>query len=385
MESSHKKMTSAGAVFAFAALLAWNAAAISHRPVVREKAAETEKIVCWYTGEENTAFFEKCADDFQKETGIAVTLEQQQSLDYFSGIYQAVKEETEQPDVYLLKADSLSQAYFSQLLEKNRYAEEYQENYAKNAIAASEYNGTMYGYPLYMNTCVFAYRTDYFEETPKSIQDMIDYSVEHDPGEGVEKLFEWDLSDGFFNFAFFGNAVRFSEEKECLSYSYDDAAYEADQNFFGNLTATIELDENSVTSENVVGDFVRGKTVAILLNSDDMGRISNVNYNITALPALNDELDMTAAAETGLLCVNAMSLKKEEAAQFAEYVTTKKEGILGEMTGHVPVQKSAVTGENQKTAFDQYESAVLKPDALDTTDFWVKFQNAALKIWNDAE
>lgn len=244
----------------------------------------------------------------------------------------------------------------------------------------------MYGYPLYFNTGMFAYRTDYFETAPATIQEMIDYSVEHEPGEGVEKLLEWNLSDGFYNFPFFGAAIQWQEEEMgTIGWTCEEETYEACRTFFGNLTAAIELDEDTISSTSVVEDFKNGKTVAVFLDSDDMTELCEECCQIAGLPNLNEELPMVPVAKTTLLCVNAMSEKKDAAGEFATYVSREEIGKLTELTGHIPVCENALSTKEEKLAYAQYEEAVLEPDALNATDFWVKFQNEVLKIWNAEE
>lgn len=393
MESSQKKVISAYAMVLFGiCLTAKVIAAPEYVPTsitedrrIKEIPAEESEIICWYTGEENRAYFEACADDFEDKTGIVVNLQEQPSLNYFSEIYNAVKEDALAPDVYLLEADHLEQAYFSQLLEKNEYKESFVSGFAENAVEAASRENELYGYPLYFHVPVFAYRTDYFETAPKTVQEMIDYSVEHEPGEGVEKLLEWNLADGFYNYPFFGNAVEWTEEMGTLEWSYPEKKYEACKTFFGNLTAAIELEEETINSNQIVGDFVNGKTVAVFMDSDDIAKIDNTNVKIAKLPKLNEEIPMKPAAKTMLLCVNGMSDSKAAAAEFAAFVTLEKTEQLTELTGHVPVKENLLTTEAQKKAFSQYEKAELEPDALNATDFWVKFQNEVLEIWNDAE
>ncbi len=397
MESSQKRILAAYALVFFGiGLTAKVIAAPEYTRSVMEEAyakeirsakeSETTGIICWYTGDENRAFFETCADDFREETGIAVTLEEQPSLNYFSEIYEAVKNDTKAPDVYLLEADELERAYLCQILKKNTSNEEYTAGIAENAVEAASRRGVLYGYPLYFWTVVFAYRTDYFETAPKSVQEMIDYSVEHEPGEGVEKLLEWDLSDGFCNFPFFGAALNFEKEDGgTVKWSYEKDTYEACQTFFGNLTAAIELDETAIGRKSVVNDFKNGKTVAVFLDSDDILQADGDNVEITGLPDLNEQLSMLPAAKTMLLCVNGMSENEAAAAEFAEYATAQESQKLPELTEHVPVRQEALATEEQKTAYFQYEKAAAEPDALNATDFWVKFQNEVLEIWNDAE
>lgn len=367
--------------------------------VIQEEQAETEaletlkeqellpgeEIIFWYYGSENKEFFENCADEFQEETGIAVSVEEQQSLNYFSRVYDASKTGEDMPDVFLLSAEQSEQAYLTQILSAND--NELPENCAKmaeSACAAWE-DGKLYGYPLYFNTSVFAYRSDYFETAPTSIQEIIDYSIEHEPADGVEKLLEWDLSDACSNFAFLGSGITFQKEEGCITSEYREEEFEACKTFFGNLTAVIELKEDELNSKKVAEDFIQGKTLAVLLPAEELGEIDS-GCKVEVLPKLNQELSMCALSETTLVCVNGMTAKRQAAQAFASYVTSPEtEERLNSMTGHMPVIETALAGELQKTAWKQYESGRAKPEGLNVTDFWVKFQNQALKTWHDAE
>lgn len=350
-----------------------------------EKEFQGEELIFWYYGEENKDFFENCAEAFQEETGAAVSVIEQQSINYFHGVYEASKTGEGMPDAYLLPSEQLEQAYLTQILRANE--KRLPENCAKMAESACDFrgDGELYGYPLYFNTSVFAYRTDYFETAPASIQEIIDYAVEHEPTEGVEKLLEWDLSDPCSNFAFLGNAIIFQKEEGCITPEYREEEFEALKTFFGNLTAVIALDEEEQSSRKVAEDFAGGKTVAVLLPAEKLGEIGS-NCGVEMLPKLNEELDMCALSETTVVCVNGMTEKNQAAQEFAAYVSSQSQvENLNEMTGHIPVIKTALNGELQKTAWLQYESGREKPDGLNVTDFWVKFQSQALKVWHDAE
>ncbi|MCM1257356.1 MAG: extracellular solute-binding protein [Roseburia sp.] len=350
-----------------------------------QKLLSGEEIIFWYYGSENKEFFENCAEEFQEETGIAVSVEEQQSLNYFSGVYDASKTGEDMPDVYLLPAEQLEQAYLTQVLSAND--KDLPENCAKMAESACALreDGKLYGYPLYFNTSVFAYRTDYFENSPVSIQEIIDFSIEHEPTEGVEKLLEWDLSDACANFAFLGDGITFGKAEGCITPEYGEEEFEACKTFFGNLTAVIALDEEELSSRKVAEDFAEGKTVAVLLPAEELGEPEG-NFGVEMLPKLNEELPMCAVSETTVVCVNGMTEKNQAAQEFASYVSSLASAEkLSEMTGHMPVIQTALKGELQDIAYRQYENGRAKPDGLNVTDFWVKFQSQALKVWHDAE
>ncbi|MDE6905815.1 MAG: extracellular solute-binding protein [Lachnospiraceae bacterium] len=344
-----------------------------------------EEITLWFYGPENKEFFENCADSFQEETGVLVKVKEQQSFNYFSGVYEASKSGELTPDVYLLPGEQLEQAYYTQILAENQVS--FPEDCAEMAANTCSFldDGKYYGYPLYFNTSVFAYRKDYFETAPASIQEIIDYSLEHEPGEGVEKLLEWDLSDPRCNYAFLGSGITFSKEEGCVYPAYEEEVYENCKTFFGNLTAVIALDEEEPGSRKVAEDFAGGRTVAALLSPEELGELEE-NWGVEKLPKLNDELSMCPVSETTVLCVNGVTEHAGAAQDFAAYASSLSwEEKLSDMTGHFPVIKTALKGGLQETAFLQYEEGRKKPQGLNVTDFWVKFQSQALKVWHDSE
>ncbi len=344
-----------------------------------------EEIVFWYYGPENKEFFESCGESFQEETGVLVRVEEQQSFNYFSGVYEASKTQELTPDVYLLPGEQLEQAYLTQILAENQVS--FPEDCAEMAAKTCSFldDGKYYGYPLYFNTSVFAYRKDYFETAPSSIQEIIDYSLEHEPGEGVEKLLEWDLSDPRCNFAFLGSGITFSKEEGLVYPEYEEETFENCKNFFGNLTAVIALDEEEPGSRKVAEDFAGGRTVAVLLSPEELGELKE-DWGVEKLPRLNDDLSMCPVSETTVLCVNGMTDHSGAAQEFAAYISSLASAEkLKDMTGHFPVLKTALKGELQETAFLQYEEGRKKPQGLNVTDFWVKFQSQALKVWHDSE
>lgn len=352
----------------------------------QEGIQSAESLTFWYTGEENRGFFEACAADFLAETGIAVLTKHKPEKDYFSGIYDASAAGEEFPDAYLLDADELEKAYFGQVAKENENRKSYESICLKNAVTASVCQDKMAGYPLYFQTYLFAFQNGYFETPPTSIAEMLSYSVEHDPGDGVEKLFEWNLGDAFYNFAFFGAAEDFQEkEMGLLEAGRNEEVFQACEDLFALLSDNIELKAEELTPESIRKDFAEGRTIAVLLDTDDLKMIQDADMTVTVLPALKETIPMTAAAKTAVICVNELSQKTAAAEKFAEYVTIEKSSQLQEMTGHLPVVISNLLGEREKLAGSQYENARLLPNMLNAVDYWVKFQNTVLEIWNGTE
>lgn len=389
MESSQKRKWSGIMVALFGICLLLEAAFANdvflqkQSPKVKE---DKETLTFWYTGDENEAFFLQCADDFWKETGIAVSVAKQQSLNYFSGIYDATELGEEFPDVYLLGGEELEKAYFSQLIKENPKGELYRKEILPQGIKASSYGEKLLGYPLYFETYVFAYRNGYFEAPPTSIQEMLSYSAENDPGEEVERLFEWNLSDSFYNFAFFGAAETLEEkDKGMLEIARNEEIFSSCAHVIELLSDNIALEVENFSEDDMVDRFLSGKSLAVLLNTNRLKELEGVDVSVSTLPAVTEGVPMRGAAKTTMLCVNQLSEQTDAAEKFADYVASKKSKELWEMTGHVPVKSEFLDNTFKNQAAAQYEAAMPLPSALNAVDYWVKFQNTVLEIWNGTE
>lgn len=338
-------------------------------------------LIFWYEDASYDTFLTLAAEEYFKETGTKVLPVYENSTEYMAAVYDKTMQDDEFPDVYLISGDNLEEAYLYGLAAVNEAADAY-KSAAKNAVAASEYNGKMLGYPLSYNTCLFVYQNGYFEKAPASMQDIIDYSNENEPGENVEYLVEWDVNDAFYDFPFISNSVTFEKkEPQLLEVVYEEEVYQQDLEFFEGLLSSFSVNAETVSEESIIENFKEGRTLSAILDTDSLYRLEDCSYSLTKMPDLNEELKTSVCAMTEMLVVNEFSDKQKQAADFAEFVTVSMAEKLHETSGHYSVFQSQNADMVEQTAYHIYEEAVLAPNSQDAKDFWVGLKETIAKYF----
>lgn len=338
-------------------------------------------LIFWYEDETYAEFLDAAAKSYFARTGVKVALECQDTIDYVGDIYERTMQDDGFPDVYLISGDNLEEAYLYGLVSVNKNGTE-NNGIAQNAIKASTYGEKYLGYPLSYNTCVFIYQSGYFETEPQSIQAIIDYSDENEPGENVEYLLEWDVNDAFYDFPFISNSVIFEKtQAECMEVVYDEDLYEQDLAFFEGILESFSIDAETVSEENIVENFLEGKTLCAIVDTDSLHRLEGYSYSVMEIPDLNDSLEADSCAITDMLLVNEFSMQGDVAADFAKFVTVDMAAELYELSGHFSVIPSEEPGKTENVAYQVYEASVLVPDSQDAKSFWVKLEETISKYF----
>lgn len=347
--------------------------------------AEPE-LTFWYTDESLTDYFDTCARQYYEKTGVAVDVVLKDSLGFVETVYQSSMDDTGYPDIYMIQNDSLGKAWLYGLAAENEDADAFSAGYAANAVAASSCDGKMYAYPLTFRTTVFVYQTSAFTEAPGSIQSILDLAETSEIGITAGNLIEWDVTDEFYGFPFVGNSLSFETlDGGKLKVNCDEALYQNELAYYQGLADTVEIDTETITRQQVLDDFSSGATLSAIVDSEDLSKISGMDYQVSVLPAMNEELSMKGCSYTELLVVNDFSKEQEKAADFAAYITTECEKDLEPATGHISVKSDAVTADRSKVIYSQYENSTSVPNTMDVEEFLRELKNKLTAVWNGAD
>ena len=283
----------------------------------------------------------------------------------------------------MIQNDSLGKVCLYGLAKENENAGFENENYAENAVEASSCEGKLYGYPLTFHTGIFVYQTEAFAEAPKSIQEILDLAENSEIGLKAGNLIEWNVADAYYDFPFIGNSITFDAlDAGELQLTVDEDSYEKELAYYQGLSDTINLDTDTITRQQVLEDFSIGATLCAIVDSDDLREIHDMDYSVSMLPALNEELSMRGASYTKMLIVNDYTKESEKAAAFAKFVTTDCVDDLEKQTGYLPVKRDAVTDKKSKLIYQQYENSVNMPNAMNSEEFLIELKNKMTNIWN---
>lgn len=338
-------------------------------------------LVFWYEDDTYTAFFTEAAKRYFEETGLKVSVEYRNGIDYIGEIYDKTMQEDGFPDVYLIPGDNLEKAYLYGLVSVNK-SDMADVGIMEHAIEASAYQGKALGYPLSYNTCLFIYQDGYFAETPTSLQMIIDYSDQNEPAENVDYLLEWDVNDAFYDFPFISNSVTFAKsEAETMNVEYNEDLYNQDLAFFEEILESFSVDASKVSEDGIIENFLAGRTLCAVIDTDSLHRLEGYSYSLMPFPNLNEELSAATSATTDMIVVNDFSEQQDAAADFAKYVTITMSDELHAMSGHYPVIPSENPDATETVANETYETAILVPNSQDAKDFWVNLEETISKYF----
>lgn len=333
--------------------------------------AETD-LIFWYEDADYTEYFETVALRYFERTGTKVAVQCKDTVDYMGDIYDETMQGENFPDVYLISGENLEEAYRYGLVAVNEKGLS-GVNTAQNAITASTYADKLLGYPLSYNTCVFVYQTDYFETAPTSLQAIIDYSNENEPGDSVEYLLEWNVNDAFYDFPFISNSVTFEKTAPgVMNVVWDEEMYQKDLEYFEQILVSFSVDAQNVSEDSIIENFLSGKTISAIIDTNSLYKLSDYSYSLVEMPNLNEELPAYPCAITDMLVVNDFSNEGKEASEFAYFATVTMASQLHELSGHYSVIPSSDSEWVEQVAYLSYNSAVLAPDSQDAKDFWVQ-------------
>ena len=274
---------------------------------------------------------------------------------------------------------------------------ELSKDFPAKAIDAATCGGKLMAYPFYFETCCLLYNKNYVDSAPSSIDEILDYADNYEATEATEKvenIFKWNVADIFSNFFFISNYVNLGGEtgddpaqvsldaqevKDCLAY-------------YQSLNAFFAIDADEVTTDNVLQEFIDGKTVYTIAKTDAIAQIDAADggyfYGIAEVPNLTDELSTKGLSVTNSVVVNAYSRERDTAKDFARFVTYDKATELYTMSEKMPV-RLGVNYENPEMSvlLTQYENSVEVPKLTDLSNYWIEMEIAFANIWkgNDVD
>lgn len=359
---------------------------LKDRPVEEEIIVELPLRI-WYTDPDIQAYMEASASEMAARYQVEVHAELVSEVDYIENISRkSVAEEMEGPDVYVASSDLLEKAFLAGLTtladDKNLT-----EQYSEKAVQAATYAGDVIAWPFYIETCVMLYNRYYVrpEEVPADIEDILTYAenFEADDLTGrVENIFKWNVADVIDNYMFLGAYTDLGgpngDDKSQVSMDLDRAA--ECMNYYQSLNEFFAIDADTVTSEEVIREFIDGKTVFTIVNVPMLAEldravsqgelpeyptertltgengeeiVESLNYEpfyqVAPLPALTDSLDSRGLSVTNSVVVNPYSSNVEAAKACARYLTQERAGKLFEEAGKLTACKDLLGTSKEHT------------------------------------
>lgn len=409
-----------------------------------EKKQHDEKstIRIWYTDEALTDYLNSEALSFYDETGIRVIPVYHQGLEYTDDIYKASVDNKSMPDLYIIESDLVEKSAMGGIAVPIKDSTKIlnKANYPEVALNAATYNGEYFGYPFYYETSFLLYNDTYLHEVadmalrdemsgdednsnisesdnaipdgydeaswnnavhekaksmiPASIADIISFANDYSAPSDVENIFLWDVSDIFYNYFFTGaymNVGGATGDNKGIIEIYNENTIEC-MEVYKDLNQFFSIESNESSYENVLNEFLSGKSIFTIATTDSLKRIEEKKtegtfpweYNVAALPAVDASHVAKGVSTTKMVVINGFSDKYEEADKFAKYVAFQKSDELYEKAGKLPVVslKAGEVSDAFKYVRMAYDNSVSFPKIIEISDFWIRLEHAYTLIWN---
>lgn len=231
---------------------------------------------------------------------------------------------------------------------------------------------------------------------PSTIEDILLFADNYNAPDTVESVFRWDVTDIFYNYFFVGNYLNLGGQSGD-DISQIDVYNENTINcmsFYQQLNQFFAIDESVVTYDNVLQDFIDGKTVFTVATSDAVAKIEeakaagscNFEYGVTVMPALNANYGTRTMSVTNCLVVNGYSDHQDKANDFAAFLCSEDTDSCYTTSGKLIAHEGIPYGNDSLDSFvSVYSKSVPMPKLMATSNFWVQLEIAFANIWEGAD
>lgn len=399
----------------------------------------------WYDDESLTDYLLQVSlsyNDTHKYTRLEPTYVS--ALEYLENISSASAAGEMYPDLYILGNDSLEKAYLAGLASTIESSSLTESQYPVAALKSVTYDGKYIAYPYYYETSTLLYNKTYLENAaldqleneyylesvdeetadqdasdsasfegsveisdeqvqqritqmlPDTITDIIKFAETYNAPSEVEAVFKWDVSDIFYNYFFVGNYINIGGEAGDDSTQID--IYNENtircMDLYQQLNQFFAIDSGSSSYEEIIQDFVDGKIVFTLATTDALKTIAKAQeegecpyeYGVLSMPSLMDDIDTRTMSVTRCIVVNGYSEHVSWANEVAEYLCSRYDDGLYDMTGKVSANKNVQHKEPGLAGFmEAYEGSVPMPKMIATSNFWMQLEISFEEIWEGAD
>ena len=412
----------------------------------------------WYTDDSLTPYLQSKAVAYS-ESNSRVRIEPVlvSGLEYLEAVNKASVDEDNYPDLYIITNDSLEKAYLAGLaieIEDDGFLTK--GDFPDAALNSVTYDNRKVAYPFYFETSTLLYNKTYLENMateslqsemdiqegeqaqaeiddgkestkedeaessmdeesdenseitqlmidevvaeslPLNISDILKFAESYNAPEQVEAVFEWDVTDIFYNYFFVGNYMNVGGSAGDDLSQFD--IYNTDtiscMKIYQQLNQFFAIDPKQIDYDTIVQDFIDGKVVFTIATTDIMKKIEDAKalgecdfeFAVADMPGLTDEFGSRTMSVTECLVVNGYSENVSEAGAFAKYLCSDNSGDIYKLTGKLSAHQGVNYEDSRLNTFiSVYADSVPMPKTIETSNLWMELEIAFTNIWNGAD
>lgn len=355
--------------------------------------AQNDYLTVWYNDAGFDNYFNVMAEEYEAFKGIKVKAVYISDIDYFNSInkaeHRADDTVEEAPDVYLINAEELEEAFGYGLAEENKYDDYSEENFPQSAINAVKYKDKLIAYPLCFDTVFMIYNPALFNESPRTFDEILKLESQFDweANPSVRHILYWNIADITHNYGFVGKYAvaggKSGDDRENIDLNNENVinafAYYSGFSDVLNIKLTDNFDV-------IPSAFSKGNVACTIINMHEYNKITadenmSIEYKICEVPDMTETMETSQLSNTKVLAVNYMSDKIQLAEEFARYTTYEQTEKVYELTGYLPAKKTEYENEDFNVIMSQYEKSVNLPKLMMMEDYYLKMESVFNKAW----
>ena len=409
----------------------------------------------WYTDDSLTPYLQSKAVAYS-ESNSKVRIEPVlvSGLEYLEAVNKASVNEENFPDLYIITNDSLEKAYLAGLakeIEDDGFL--VKGDFPAAALNSVTYKNKKVAYPFYFETSTLIYNKTYLEnmatenlqseidiqegeaaqeeidssesepakdqeliETedtsseitqgmideavaeslPLNISDILKFAESYNAPEQVEAVFEWDVTDIFYNYFFVGNYMNvggdFGDDLDLFDiYNTDTISC---MKIYQQLNQFFAIDPKQIDYDTIVQDFIDGKVVFTIATTDIMKKIEDAKasgecdfeFAVADMPGLTDDFGSRTMSVTECLVVNGYSENAQDAEDVARYLCSDNSGDIYKLSYKLAAHNGVNYEDSRLNTFvSVYADSVPMPKTIETSNLWMELEIAFTNIWNGAD
>lgn len=360
--------------------------------LVPEEGAE---LIIWESEGPEKEWIEFVAEEFENEYGVKVTYETVGTVDAEERLAQDGPAGVG-ADIFGAPHDHLGSLIAAGLVQENtNTGDRIKNDFMEAAYEGVSYQGTVYGYPIAIETYALFYNKDIFPDAPASYEEIVEKAGEFNNPDLNEYAFMWDIANAYYSHSFIANGGGYvfgqgGTDKDDVGL--DSAGAIAGAEDMLALKEILPVNTADASTEIIEGLFDEGKVGAIIDGpwAVDGRKESGVDFGVAPLPIMSNGEAQSSFSGIRVLWVSAFTEFPNASKLFLEYATSDEMLLKRfEMTTQIPPVKALAEADEIKDNefvapfLEQAKVATPMPSISQTQYMWDPYGAAFGSMWND--
>ncbi|QAY71935.1 maltose ABC transporter substrate-binding protein [Xylanimonas protaetiae] len=298
------------------------------------------------------------------------------------------------PDVFVAPHDKIGELVSGGHILPVANPDAVKANVLPAAATGATYDGTLYGYPVAMETYALYYNKDLIPEAPTTWDEVASFAETFNAANPGKYGFVMDVGNGYYTILFTtsgDNRLFGPDGDDTANTNINSAASAEGMAQFAALRPALNVAAADLDTATVDALFAAGNAAMHVSGPWNVSAFTDagINFGVAPLPSLTAGGDPAASfAGVRTAFVSAYTEHEEEAAAFAEFLTTPEmQQLRADITGALASSSSDITYKNDLVNgfADQMKFAFPMPSIPQMSKFWDAMNAASANIWNGAD